>query len=74
MPEALELQHLVSSDVQLSRGSQAKHSSCPYLGLLLATISSLFFSLCSVIVKALVEVIIIRNLKAKPDAAFISPG
>ncbi|KAK7873131.1 hypothetical protein R5R35_006357 [Gryllus longicercus] len=29
---------------------------CPYLGLLLATLSSLFFSLCSVIVKWLVDV------------------
>lgn len=29
---------------------------CPYLGLVLATISSLFFSLCSVIVKWMVEI------------------
>lgn len=28
---------------------------CPYLGLVLATLSSLFFSLCSVIVKGLVS-------------------
>ncbi|XP_022215966.2 solute carrier family 35 member G1 [Drosophila obscura] len=29
---------------------------CPYLGIILATLSSLFFSLCSVIVKGLVDV------------------
>lgn len=30
--------------------------SCPYLGIFLATLSSLFFSLCSVIVKELIDV------------------
>ncbi|XP_055677550.1 solute carrier family 35 member G1 [Lutzomyia longipalpis] len=59
MPEHLELQQLVD-------GGPLRHSrrrlmsifrcSCPYLGILLATLSSLFFSLCSVIVKGLVEI------------------
>lgn len=31
-------------------------ANCPYLGIILATLSSLFFSLCSVIVKGLVDV------------------
>ncbi|XP_050667438.1 solute carrier family 35 member G1 [Leptidea sinapis] len=64
MPEHLELQNLV----ELSAGSgDETHPNllenkrpllkrCPYLGLLLATLSSLFFSLCSVIVKSLVNI------------------
>lgn len=67
MPEQLELQQLVESggrrldDVERGgRGSTtvvvSRCRSCPYLGLLLATLSSLFFSLCSVIVKWLVDV------------------
>lgn len=44
-----------SSDVTQS-AAPPMHHSCPYLGLILATISSLFFSLCSVIVKWLVHV------------------
>ena len=62
MPEHVELQHLVDGDIECqtvprqSNFSTPKCKSCPYLGLVLATLSSLFFSLCSVIVKALVEV------------------
>lgn len=62
MPEHLELQHLVDGEVDdesLSRGrgsSVSRCRSCPYLGLMLAALSSLFFSLCSVIVKGLVDV------------------
>lgn len=64
MPERLELQHLV----ELSTGSGDETSPnlfenrrpllkrCPFLGLMLATLSSLFFSLCSVIVKGMVNV------------------
>lgn len=62
MSEHMELQQLM--DV----GSVAHYKSnilnwlqstafkCPYLGILLATLSSLFFSLCSVIVKKLVDI------------------
>ena len=66
MPEHVELEELVE------RGSieeiyqrpkllssikwKFKRCQCPYLGLVLATISSLFFSLCSVIVKWMVDV------------------
>lgn len=61
--EHLEMQHLVeeeesrdddSSDTNLSALPQCRPY--PYLGLVLATISSLFFSLCSVIVKWMVNV------------------
>ena len=67
MPEQLELQQLVETgNGRLEDVERADESStiiktprcrpCPYLGLLLATLSSLFFSLCSVIVKWLVDV------------------
>lgn len=67
MPEQLELQQLVETDgsrqddVERGAGRRAimvasRCRPCPYLGLLLATLSSLFFSLCSVIVKWLVDV------------------
>ena len=62
MPELVELQHLVDGDAErqnstaYQRRFYPKCKTCPYLGLLLATISSLFFSLCSVIVKYLVDI------------------
>lgn len=62
MSEQVELQHLVDADVENNTANSKKIfpillcKSCPYLGLVLATLSSLFFSLCSVIVKSLVEV------------------
>ncbi|KAJ8887784.1 hypothetical protein PR048_014002 [Dryococelus australis] len=64
MPEQLELQQLVETGSEDCRKLHSPtHSlpplfwkSCPYLGLFLATLSSLFFSLCSVIVKWLVDV------------------
>ncbi|XP_069684085.1 solute carrier family 35 member G1 [Periplaneta americana] len=67
MPEQLELQQLVETggsrldDVERGGGGSttvavSRCRPCPYLGLLLATLSSLFFSLCSVIVKWLVDV------------------
>ncbi|XP_043270273.1 solute carrier family 35 member G1 [Venturia canescens] len=63
MSEHLEMQHLVDCEVEYENSSSyrltrktSKCRSCPYLGLVLATLSSLFFSLCSVIVKGLVEV------------------
>jgi drug/metabolite transporter (DMT)-like permease len=67
MPEQLELQQLVETDgsrlEDAERGDGggtivvvSRCRPCPYLGLLLATLSSLFFSLCSVIVKWLVDV------------------
>lgn len=64
MPEHLELQHLV--DLSTGSGDETMPNllenkrpllkRCPYLGLILATLSSLFFSLCSVIVKSLVNI------------------
>lgn len=67
MPEQLELQQLVETggnrldDAERDDGGGttvvfSRCRPCPYLGLLLATLSSLFFSLCSVIVKWLVDV------------------
>ncbi|XP_045503499.1 solute carrier family 35 member G1 [Colias croceus] len=64
MTEHVELQHLVdlstgSGDETLPNLLENKRpliKRCPYLGLLLATLSSLFFSLCSVIVKSLVNI------------------
>ncbi|XP_014211558.1 solute carrier family 35 member G1-like [Copidosoma floridanum] len=65
MREHLELQHLVDDEIECQsigrRPTTTSYytfncKSCPYLGLLLATISSLFFSLCSVIVKSLVDI------------------
>lgn len=57
MPEQLELQQLVESGGE-DEVIPVKQPRCnyPYLGLILATLSSLFFSLCSVIVKWLVDV------------------
>ncbi|XP_028893735.1 solute carrier family 35 member G1 isoform X2 [Zeugodacus cucurbitae] len=61
MPENLELHQFVdgfrhgeTSHRLLTRLKAALN--CPYLGIILATLSSLFFSLCSVIVKGLVDV------------------
>nr|CAD7203921.1 unnamed protein product [Timema douglasi] len=64
MPEQLELQQLVETGnddcervhTPFQIFPPSRWRTCPYLGLLLATISSLFFSLCSVIVKWLVNV------------------
>lgn len=66
MPEHLELQHLVElsstrddgADISLNLYENRRPllKRCPFLGLMLATLSSLFFSLCSVIVKGLVSV------------------
>ncbi|XP_055382917.1 solute carrier family 35 member G1 [Condylostylus longicornis] len=58
MPENLELHQLeenVSPNSSNNWLSKTK-CACPYLGIILATLSSLFFSLCSVIVKGLVDV------------------
>ncbi|XP_067015750.2 solute carrier family 35 member G1 isoform X2 [Anabrus simplex] len=72
MPEHVELQQLVDGGVEddchhdsglntptssIASTTKARMCrACPYLGLMLATLSSLFFSLCSVIVKWLVNV------------------
>lgn len=57
MPERLELQQLVDISADRNYGQRLlRKISCPYLGIILATLSSLFFSLCSVIVKGLVDV------------------
>ncbi|XP_051168938.1 solute carrier family 35 member G1 [Leptopilina boulardi] len=63
MPEHVELEHLVDGDIERRNNLNTfrkqlypKCKTCPYLGLVLATISSLFFSLCSVIVKGLVDI------------------
>lgn len=65
MPEQVELENLVDDEIECqtvyrplinNNQSSSNCKSCPYLGLLLATLSSLFFSLCSVIVKSLVDV------------------
>ncbi|XP_065095197.1 solute carrier family 35 member G1 [Ochlerotatus camptorhynchus] len=59
MPEHLELQQLVGGVLQggvRHRSLSWLQCSCPYLGIILATVSSLFFSLCSVIVKGLVDI------------------
>lgn len=62
MPENLELHQFVDG---FRRGETStkrlltrwkSQMNCPYLGIILATLSSLFFSLCSVIVKGLVDV------------------
>lgn len=58
MPENLEL-HQFDGSIQgnTSNNFLSKfRCACPYLGILLATLSSFFFSLCSVIVKGLVDV------------------
>lgn len=62
--ERLEMQHLVEEeenkeeDIEIAVRSSVrwKPKPCPYLGVLLAAISSLFFSLASVIVKWMVNV------------------
>ncbi|XP_012552430.1 solute carrier family 35 member G1 [Bombyx mori] len=64
MPEHVELQQLVDMSVgsgdesipNLLENKRPLIKRCPYLGLILATLSSLFFSLCSVIVKSLVNI------------------
>lgn len=57
MPEHLELQHLVINDSSSQNCRRILRGwTCPYIGLILATISSLFFSLCSVIVKQCVTI------------------
>lgn len=63
MPEHVELQHLVDGHIQQRNKSPTirkklypRCKTCPYMGLALATVSSLFFSLCSVIVKGLVDI------------------
>lgn len=62
MSEHVEMQHLVDVDMENNTTNHDKKfsnllcKSCPYMGLVLATLSSLFFSLCSVIVKSLVEI------------------
>ncbi|KAH8278629.1 hypothetical protein KR018_006313 [Drosophila ironensis] len=63
MPENLELQQFQAGvpppdpAPRWLEGLQRRlGANCPYLGILLATLSSLFFSLCSVIVKGLVDV------------------
>ena len=70
MREHVELQHLVENDIECQTNPEntlkmPKHKSYPYLGLILATLSSLFFSLCSVIVKGLVEVSKLLNIVIK---------
>ncbi|KAF5287174.1 hypothetical protein FQR65_LT12303 [Abscondita terminalis] len=59
MPENVELQQLVEEELEeeaTRRSPKNNACSCPYLGLILATLSSLFFSLCSVIVKWMTDV------------------
>lgn len=61
MGEGLEMQQLVNdNEMEEERPSPSKSEilpkKWPYIGILLATISSLFFSLCSVIVKWMVNV------------------
>lgn len=55
MPEHLELQQLVINESP-SQNNRKILRECPYIGLIFATISSLFFSLCSVIVKHCVTI------------------
>lgn len=62
MSEHMELQHLMDigsaphDKSNIFKWLQSKAGTCPYLGILLATLSSLFFSMCSVIVKQLVDI------------------
>ncbi|KAJ6636567.1 Solute carrier family 35 member G1 [Pseudolycoriella hygida] len=57
MPEHLELQQLVLNDTTSQNYRRILRGwTCPYIGLIFATISSLFFSLCSVIVKHCVTI------------------
>lgn len=62
MPRTFELQKLVGG-VRQRNGQDISYLEllkskcvCPYMGIMLAALSSLFFSLCSVIVKGLVDV------------------
>lgn len=55
--EHLELRQLVGGSTYAEyRKRWLRSCSCSYLGIMLATLSSLFFSLCSVIVKGMVDV------------------
>ncbi|XP_023024453.2 solute carrier family 35 member G1 [Leptinotarsa decemlineata] len=58
MPENVELEQLVEDEQEdeLKIYEPRRTCHCPYLGLLLATLSSLFFSLCSVIVKWMTDI------------------
>lgn len=61
MSEILELHQLVESDagshqIRRSKAYELLQNCIPFLGILLATLSSFFFSLCSVIVKQLVDI------------------
>lgn len=63
MSELMELHQLVDSEDGESPSQQSRLYrwlmtcySCSYLGIVLATMSSFFFSLCSVIVKQLVDI------------------
>lgn len=62
MSEHVELHQLVGNEERIRNKTNifrillCRRWSCAYLGIFLATISSLFFSLCSVIVKHLVEI------------------
>lgn len=61
MPENFELHQFVDGfrNIETSKRWISRIKSrlnCPYLGIILATLSSLFFSLCSVIVKGLVDI------------------
>lgn len=58
MPENLELQQLVDDEQDDEPKIREPRfvCRCPYLGLILATLSSLFFSLCSVIVKWMTDI------------------
>ncbi|XP_076256742.1 solute carrier family 35 member G1 [Rhynchophorus ferrugineus] len=58
MPENLELQQLVDdeADEEKFNKTKFKYRKYPYLGLILATLSAVFFSLCSVIVKWMADV------------------
>ncbi|XP_060533993.1 solute carrier family 35 member G1 [Cylas formicarius] len=58
MPENVELQQLVEEEQEeeLKFHRPKSKNRYPYLGLILATLSSLFFSLCSVIVKWMSQV------------------
>ncbi|KAJ8982046.1 hypothetical protein NQ317_001741 [Molorchus minor] len=58
MGENMELQQLVEDEQEdeLKIQEPKAFCGCPYLGLILATLSSLFFSLCSVIVKWMTDI------------------
>lgn len=59
MTEGLELRQLISDNEIEDETAVPDQSTCkryPYIGILLASLSSLFFSLCSVIVKWMVHV------------------